>query len=392
MARRTEVGIEGAEWLIDGRPTYQGREYRGWKVQGLLLNSRMVQATFDDDNPATRPLWAYPDTGAWDPDRNTAECVAAMPSWVEHGLTGITVDLQGGRPVGYGGHEPEQLLAAMRARGITAPEDEIWAGLERRTSQPWHNSAFAADGSLKPAYLNRLARVLDAADNLGLAVIVSLFYQGQDERLRDERAVRRGVDEGCGWLLDRGYTNVVLEINNECNVSAYEHEILRPGRVHELIEQAKGISRNGRRLLAGTSYAGMRCPDDEVCRVSDLLTMHGNGARDPSQIEQLVQQARALPSYRPMPVLFNEDYHYRFDAPRNNFLAAVASYAGWGYYDPGKAAGEDGIVDTLAFGDYVNGFQSVPVNWEINTPRKQAFFRLLAEVTGSAGTAGTTGT
>ncbi|MBI3974187.1 MAG: hypothetical protein HY332_23155 [Chloroflexi bacterium] len=383
--RQTEVAIDGTAWLINGKPTYPGREYRGWKIEGLLLNSRMVQATFDDENEATRPLFAYLDSGVWDPDRNTDECVAAMPSWHAHGLIAITVNLQGGRPTGYGGQDPDVLLAKMRERGVTAPEEEIWAGLPSRRSNPWHNSGFTAGGDLKPAYFHRLARVLDAADALGMAAIVSLFYQGQDERLRDEAAVRRAVDGACGWILDRGYTNVVIEINNECN-TAYEHEILQPGRVHEVIAQAKSATRNGRRLLAGTSYAGMRSPDDEVAAVSDLLTMHGNGSRDPSQIEQLVEQARALPSYRrrPMPIVFNEDYHYAFDQPRNNFLAAVGSYASWGYYDPGKTVDDAGnIVDRYAPGDYVHGFQMVPVNWTINTPRKQGFFNLLREITGA---------
>ncbi len=47
---KTEVAIDGTACLVNGTPTYQGREYRGWKVEGLLLNSRMVQATFDDEN------------------------------------------------------------------------------------------------------------------------------------------------------------------------------------------------------------------------------------------------------------------------------------------------------------------------------------------------------
>jgi hypothetical protein len=382
MAGKTRVEIEGREFLIGGRPTYEGREYRGRPVQGLLLNSRMVQATFDDENELTRPLWAYPDTGIWDAERNTAECVAAMPSWREHGLLAITVNLQGGRPMGYGGQQREQLMERFRSRGIAATEAQIYAGLPYPQSQPWHNSAFTAAGELKPAYFARLARVLDAADALGMVVIVGLFYQGQDERLRDEGAVRRAVDGACGWILDHGYTNVVIEINNECN-AGYEHEILQPGRVQELVEQAKGVTRNGRRLLAGTSYAGMRAPDDEVCAVSDLLTMHGNGASEPQLIEELVRRARALPSYRPMPVVFNEDYHYAFDRPRNNFLTAVANYASWGYYDPGKTVDGQRVVDRYACGDYVDGFQMVPVNWTINTARKRAFFTLLREVTGA---------
>ena len=33
--------------------------------------------------------------------------------------------------------------------------------------------------------------------------MLGYFYYGQDERLKDERAVRRAVDEATSWLLDR---------------------------------------------------------------------------------------------------------------------------------------------------------------------------------------------
>ena len=62
-AHRTHVSIGDGRWLVNGRPTHEGRNYRGRGIEGLLLNSRMVQAIFDDENPVTRPLWAYPDTG-----------------------------------------------------------------------------------------------------------------------------------------------------------------------------------------------------------------------------------------------------------------------------------------------------------------------------------------
>src|SRR5262249_41192861 len=104
--RRTTVSIEAERFLINGRPTYAGRSYRGMKVEGLLLNSRMVQGIFDDLNPATRGRWAYPDTGLWDPDRNTAEFVAAMPDWRRHGLLAFTLCLQGGSPQGYSREQP----------------------------------------------------------------------------------------------------------------------------------------------------------------------------------------------------------------------------------------------------------------------------------------------
>ena len=89
-ARKTEVSIVGQAFYINGRPTYEGRVWKGHKIEGLLFNSRMVQGIFDDLNPETTKLWAYPDTGKWDADRNTREFLAAMPEWRRHGLLAIT--------------------------------------------------------------------------------------------------------------------------------------------------------------------------------------------------------------------------------------------------------------------------------------------------------------
>ena len=375
MERRyTHVAIDGEAWLINGRPTYAGQKYRDWKIEGLLLNSRMVQAIFDDENELTRVFWGYPDTGQWDPERNTEEFVSIMPEWRAHGLLGITVNLQGGSPLGY--YRVGAVKERLHSLGIDASDDEIWAGLPGTGSQPWHSSAFDSDGHLKQPYLNRLIRVFDRADALGMVVILGLFYQGQDERLRDEDAVRRAVNEACCWVLDQGYTNVVIEVNNECNVSRYEHEILQPHRVHELIQQVKEFKSDERRLLVGTSYSGGQVPDDSVVSSSDFVLLHGNGVNDPNRIAYMVNEVRALPSYRPMPILFNEDDHYDFNRQRNNFTAALSRYASWGYFDPGEGAGGNPF-----FGNYVDGYQNPPVNWGINTRRKRAFFDLLHEVT-----------
>jgi hypothetical protein len=340
-ARKTEVSIDGDGFLINGRPTYEGRVWNGKKIEGLLLNSRMVQAIFDDLNPETRGMWAYPDTGAWDAERNTREFIAAMPEWRRHGLLGMTLNLQGGSPQGYS------------------------------QDQPWHNSAVAADGSLRPDYMARLERVLDRADELGMVVILGIFYFGQDQRLEDEAAIKRAVKNAVEWVFDRGYKNVLIEVDNECNVAKYDHEILKPARVHELIEFVKEIKRDGRRLLVSTSYGGKALPRENVVRSADFLLLHGNGVTDPALIAEMVQKSRQVPGYRPMPIVFNEDDHFDFDKPANNFTTAIGAYASWGYFDY-RMKGE-------AFDD---GYQSVPVNWGISSPRKIAFFGALREITG----------
>jgi hypothetical protein len=339
--RKTKVTIEGDKFFISGKPTYEGRTWKGHKIEGLLFNSRMVQGIFDDLNPDTVERWAYPDTKKWDPDRNTREFIAAMPEWRDHGLLAFTLNLQGGSPEGYS------------------------------KNQPWHNSAFMADGSLRAEYLRRLERILDKADELGMAVILGLFYFGQDERLKDEDSIKHGVDNAVDWVLQRGYRHVLIEINNECNVSSYDHDILKPRRVHELIERVKQRSHKGQRLLVSTSYGGGGIPSEKVVRAADFLLLHGNGQHKPAQITAMVKKTRSVPGYRPMPILFNEDDHFDFDQPRYNLLAAIEEHASWGYFDY-RMKGEG----------FEHGYQSPPIDWRIAGPRKRAFFERLREITG----------
>ena len=40
---------------------------------------------------------------------------------------------------------------------------------------------------------------------------------------------------------------MLIEIDNECNVTKYDHDILKPARVHELIARAKSKTRDGKK-------------------------------------------------------------------------------------------------------------------------------------------------
>jgi hypothetical protein len=340
-SHRTAVSINGDSFLINGRPTYVGRSWNGHSIEGLLFNSRMVQGIFDDLNPDTAAQWAYPDTGRWDPERNTDEFIAAMPEWRRHGLLAFTINLQGGSPQGYS------------------------------KQQPWLNSAFTADGQLRPAYIARLTRILDRADQLGMVVIVGYFYVAQAAHFRDEAAVIKATDSATQFLLQHGWRNVMIEIANECDVG-FRPAILRPDRIGELIARVKSMRRRGHRLLAGTSFKGGAIPTEGVVQVSDFLLLHGNGVSQPEHIAEMVRKTRAVPGYTPKPILFNEDDHYQFDQPENNMAAAIGEHASWGFFDY-RMKGES----------FENGFQSVPVDWKIDSPRKRAFFKLLSEICGN---------
>ena len=338
--RNTIIEIKGDQFFINGKPTYENRYWKGLKIEGLLLNSRMVQGIFDDMNPETVENWIYPDTKKWDADRNTKEFVKNMKKWRDNGLLSFTINMQGGSPQGYS------------------------------QSQPWHNSGYFDDGSLRPEYMARLEKILDQADKLGMVPILGLFYFGQDERLADEKAVINAVINAINWLMEKNYRNILIEVNNECNVR-YDHEILKPGRVHELIEMVKSIEKDGFRFYAGTSYGGGFIPLPNVVRVSDFILVHGNGVTDPSRIFDMITKTRNVEGYTSKPILFNEDDHFNFDQENNNFVSALKGYASWGYFD-----------FRMKDESFENGYQSVPVDWGINSDRKRQFFRLLMEITG----------
>ena len=337
--RKTEVSIKDGDFYINNLITLKGKTYDGMRLEGLLPNSRMVQGTYDDLNPETRDLWKYPDTGKWDADRNTREFIEAMPEWKKHGLLAFTLNLQGGSPQGYS------------------------------KEQPWINSAIKPDGSLDETFMKRLEKILDRADQLGMVVILGYFYFGQDERLKDESAVINAVKNVTNWLLDKNYRNILVEVNNESNVR-YDHAILKPERVDELISLVKSMNRNGRRLLVSTSFGGSFIPVDNVLKVNDYVLVHGNSVKDPARIEEMVRIIRAKPDYKGQPIVFNEDDHFDFDKPYNNFIAATKVHASWGYFDY-----------RMKDESFAEGYQSMPADWGINSERKKGFFGLLKKMT-----------
>jgi hypothetical protein len=334
--QNTRVSIQGEKFLINGKPTFEGRTWNGISVEGLLPNSRMVQGIFDDLNPETVSKWKYPDTGVWSAERNTSEFIAFMGEWRKHGLLAFTINFQGGSPEGYS------------------------------ANQPWENNAFEADGTLRPAFAGRMERIVKKADELGMVVILGIFYFGQDQRLTDEKAVIAAVDNSVSWVMKKGFTNVIIEVANECNNKAYQHEIINQNRAHELILR---IKKKAPDLLVSTSFNGNTLPPDKVVAVSDYVLLHGNGVQQPARITEMVDQVRALPSYQPKPIVFNEDDHFDFDKPANNFVAATKAYASWGYFD--FRMKDEGFDE---------GYQSVPVNWGISSDRKRGFFNKVKEI------------
>jgi hypothetical protein len=343
---KTCVSIEGANFVIDGAVTHANKSWNGLALDGLLFNSRMAQALTDDENPSTRGVWAYPDGEEFSAMRNNDEFVAALKDYRAHGLDAVCINLQSGSPQGYS------------------------------NVQPWTITGFNADGSLKQPWLDRLDKVITETDRLGMVVVLGLFYWKQTRVFSDEAAVRRAVTNTVNWLAERGARNVLLEIGNEVDLP-FAHTIIEADRCHELIRLAQSHSK-GRfetpagRLLVSTSLARPRPVGANIMECADFLLLHGNGTHHPDSVRLMIRANRAQPAFRDMPVMINEDDHFDFEQPDNNFVAAIGEHVSWGYFDY--------RMNRERFED---GFQSLPVDWSINSPRKKAFFALLKEITGA---------
>lgn len=350
----TEIQIDDTRFLLNGRPTYQGVAYQGKPVEGLLFNGRMVQGIFDDENSDTAVHWRYPDTGRWDPERNTAEFCAALPEYRRHGLLAVTVGLQGGGSV----YTPE-------------------------VYDHYVNSAFEPDGTFKPAYFGRLKRVLEATDAVGMVVIVNYFYWRQAARLESEAVIRRVTEEVTDWLLRSGHRNVLVDVMNESGYWA-THPILKPDGIDQLIEIAQRVSYDGRRLLVGASSGGGESlPVGRWREIEDVHMPHGNGCT-PDELRAKLQRLKASESYRnrPRPIVVNEDAIFV-----ENLEAAVDEYCSWGFYCQGYGSHYRDRMDWTTqeresqYED-LSGFQTLPVNWGINTAVKREFFDRLQAITG----------
>lgn len=288
--------------------TYAGAEFRP-EAAGKLMNLRLAQALFDDEWLTEHPF---------DPDRNTADAIAALDFYKRHGVLMINVSLQGGNP-GY---------------------DAAVNGIARRNGYQYgpgkglYVSAFRPDGSLKPAWLNRLERLLRAASRRGMAVNLMYFYQGQDELFESTEAIHRAARNITRWLIEGNHRNVIVDIANEYDLGpVWDFDQYIPRHILPLMDEVREQFRQARFLtpVAVSSGGRMRYPASIIGQ-TDVVLLHGNN-RSPEEKLRRAQELSAVER----PVLMNEDDNGR-ETTRANLARELASCdaffrhgAGWGY-------------------------------------------------------------
>ena len=289
---KTIVSIKGCQFLINGAPVYSELPGCPKQMHGLLFNQRLIQGIFDDVGHRERYQRAgFP---PFDPDENTACLIASLPEWYACGMRAFTIGLQGGGPVG--------LLDA----------NEV------------NFNPYGIDGTeLAPDVMARLDQVIRAADEMGMVVIVNLFYCAQVRKMKDGRAIRRACINVARFCREKAYTNILFDVANEFNIDLCKE--------HQLINTSEGIitlidlvhEESGGMLTACSGGGGMM--DNETAQAGDFVLIHGNGLTQGEYSDFVKRMQKWVPD---KPVLCNED------SPCFTRLDAAARRgSSWGYYN-----------------------------------------------------------
>ena len=368
---QTHLAIDGERFLINGKPTHLGKP----DIEGFLFNIRTVNATFDDalnrvdwfDDDGSLPENGYAGYGKWvspaSAEANTARFIRALPQFRAHGVLAVNLCLQGGHPLN--GKPWIEEGAGSAGRRPNGHRDF------------YHNSAFGTDGSLDDGYMRRVGNVIEACDRLGMAVVLQVFYFGQDTVFAHEAQVCAAVDHAVDWLCGRGYRNVMIDLANEVMQGHFHHAILKPGRVSELIHRARdrARARHGQALIVSTSEAALlssrQWRDEEIDAVfsaCDVAIIHGGDnvetgrVGDASELVQKVDRIRESGWFRekPRPVMTNESQ--------------------------GEQAFEAMVRRGVSFGLHSIYFQTMfPPKWGVWDNETAWFFRRVKALTGGKG-------
>ncbi len=288
---KTVLTIDQTKFRINGELVYSEIKNCNPNYHGMLMNSRMIQGVFDDKEDVSR----FNRYGKmFDPDKNTDELIEAMPEWYKYGLRAMTVGFQGGGPC------------------FTINNYTI------------NNNPFSADGSvIDEKYLARMKRLIEAADEIGMIIIVSYFYGAQTRFIKDDFGIMTAVKTASNWLRDNKFTNVIIEIANEQDVNDFKCHpaVYTPNGMAKLIEIAQ---RESGGMPVGCSSLGGKFYD-EIAQASDVILIHGNGTTREKYCQH-IKKAKAIKPARP--IVCNED-----SQAISQLTVTFNEQVSWGYYN-----------------------------------------------------------
>jgi len=211
--------------------------------------------------------------------------------------------------------------------------------------------------------------------------------------MEDEASLWRAAHELLTLLEGTGRKKILIQIASEIDV-VLDHTPYDLSTADRQAEMIVALREKHPGFLFSTSggaqtETGRSMPSPALVEADYYVLIHGNGLR-PAGAEAAIKAIRAMPAWQanPKPIVINED------SPAVPNLEAVwRNGASWGHYDQGfeGQADDPWLLDqprprwnTGPF-EELNGFQTPPVNWTINSGFKKAFSSRVAETAGYLG-------
>ncbi|MCR4437776.1 MAG: hypothetical protein QHJ34_01870 [bacterium] len=232
----------------------------------------------------------------WD-DATVQACINELPTYLSYGVNTIYVNLQG-----------------------------CWPGFDRNvdpnTGKYYDSSTFNPDGSLRPQYLARLQRLLEATRNQNMVVNICYFYQRQCRRAAttpyldhdhfvDNAAIFRAMRNITEWL--KPYRHVFIDVANEFGHEAYDYDDVFPWNGTDKWPTALVLQKA--KLLVDSVHA---VDPNRICGVSPWSNC---GALEVSSADVWFYHGSGIsrtPSRHDRPIINNESWHapaYRVGDP-----------------------------------------------------------------------------
>lgn len=292
---KTSYDIKGNNILINGNLTYSEIENSNEKIQGLLFNARFIQGIYEDITPENQATYNRFNK-TFDKNINTQELIDSLPEWYDAGLRAITVGMQGGGP-------------------IYAFKD--WHSINTNT--------FSSDGRIiEESHKERLLKIIDACDKIGMIVIVSCLYEGQSSRFDNEYGLVSAIRSTCEFLSDTEYTNIMIEVANENDIGQFQQHpmISKYDSVSCLVYLAREWSKN--KFAIGCS-CGHGAYSKAIGDASDIVLIHGN-SKHRDDFYNLIQSV--IESDPNKPIICNED-----SQRITQLQVCEDTHISWGYYN-----------------------------------------------------------
>ena len=237
--------------------------------------------------------------------------------------------------------------------------------------RPFRCSAFAPDGALEGAYMERLAHILEKADGLGMAVLLTLFERRQEKYFDDEYALLAALVNAAGWIGECGHKNLLVSIADAAS-APFRGSVMAPENAPRLLEAFRRASGGGIPVSLGArpEFAEASSLAGEADFIP-LYRMASHGTAD--MVRGVYKWREAGAAALPLIMAKGDALEPRYcDYGEPNLTAALREGVSWCYYEPGK-------------GDGSSGFNCVPVNWSPDSSaNKRRFFGLVGEMTSTA--------